>query len=197
MNEWAPLFLIVSVAGAGIGAWFGAYLREKGKHYATREDLEKIEAELRRTTRAAEEVKADISGDLWVRQKRWDLKLDFYMRVFKALFEVKEALRAIASVMRSDRARDLEGAGRQDREWESATQRLKDAEPGLADAFLLAPIFLSADAVTLLEDLSRDLKNVDRAHGPEGMIPSLEGARRTLVSAAKRDLLGIPAGGAK
>ena len=31
------LFLI-----AGAGAWAGSYLREKGKHYATREDFQKV-----------------------------------------------------------------------------------------------------------------------------------------------------------
>jgi hypothetical protein len=50
------LFLI-----AGAGAWAGSYLREKGKHYATREDFQKVLEQVAATTRAAEGIKAEIS----------------------------------------------------------------------------------------------------------------------------------------
>ena len=53
------LTAVVSVVSAGLGAYFGAYLREKGKNLATKEDLDRV-------VRATEDIKAKISGSLWV-----------------------------------------------------------------------------------------------------------------------------------
>ncbi len=59
MTEYMNPFTIflLSVFGAGIGAYFGSYLREKGKNVATHEDIDKIVEELRKTTKAAEDIK--------------------------------------------------------------------------------------------------------------------------------------------
>jgi hypothetical protein len=48
---------ILSIAGGWVGAYFGAYFREKGKNLATREDIDRI-------THITEDIKASISGDL-------------------------------------------------------------------------------------------------------------------------------------
>jgi len=70
----SPLeILLVPILGAA-GAYIGSYLREKGKNLATREDLDKIVIQVERTTKVTEEIKASISGEQWVRQKRWDAK---------------------------------------------------------------------------------------------------------------------------
>ena len=66
------LFGLLSLLASGLGAWGGAYLSEKDKRYATKEDFDNILQELRRTTHASEEVKAQIAGGLWLEQKRWD-----------------------------------------------------------------------------------------------------------------------------
>lgn len=72
------LFLVVTLITAGAGAYFGAYLKEKGKSYATREDIAHL-------TRLAEEVRSDIASKSWVEQRRWDLKREIYFRLLDAL----------------------------------------------------------------------------------------------------------------
>ncbi|MBF8262107.1 MAG: hypothetical protein HW376_1636 [candidate division NC10 bacterium] len=90
MSEYVNPFIIfvVSVAGAGIGAYIGAYLREKGKNLATHEDIDRIVVQLRKTTEAAEDIKAQISGELWVKQRRWDAKWQCYSQIVENLGEV-------------------------------------------------------------------------------------------------------------
>jgi hypothetical protein len=72
------LVFIVNVAGGSAGAYFGAYFREKGKNLATREDIDRI-------THATEQIKAQISGDLWTKQNRWTFKADTYRRLLEGL----------------------------------------------------------------------------------------------------------------
>jgi hypothetical protein len=83
------IIVFASLLASGIGAWLGSYLREKGKNYATREDLDKIIEQLRQTTRATEEIKAQISGDLWVRQRRRELQLEVLHDVNEFLSKIQ------------------------------------------------------------------------------------------------------------
>jgi len=71
---------------AGIGAYFGAYLREKGKNLTTKEDIDRI-------VRKTEEIKAEVSAEAWLRQKRWDRKWDCYVEMVRSLGEVHTLIR--------------------------------------------------------------------------------------------------------
>lgn len=64
-------FLLMLLA-AGIGAYIGAYLKEKGKNWATKEDLDSLVAKEEQTAKAVQEVKGRISTETWVKQRRWD-----------------------------------------------------------------------------------------------------------------------------
>jgi len=79
--------LLVPLLG-GAGAYFGSYLREKGKNLATREDIDNLVVQLERTTRATEDIKANISGEWRVREKRWDSKFECYSQLAEAFAEL-------------------------------------------------------------------------------------------------------------
>jgi hypothetical protein len=80
----ATLFVVALVAG--VGAYFGAYLREKGKNLATKEDIDRI-------VRTTEEIKADVSADAWLKQKRWDRKWECYVEMVRNLGEIHTLIR--------------------------------------------------------------------------------------------------------
>ncbi len=46
---------------AAVGAYFGAYVREKGKNLATKEDIDRI-------VRKTEEIKAEVGAEAWRRR---------------------------------------------------------------------------------------------------------------------------------
>src|SRR5438876_3864386 len=87
MTEYLNPFIIfvLSLAAAGIGAYLGSYLREKGKNVATREDIDRV-------VRKTEDIKAQITGDLWERQNRWAFKRDLYIRLLENLGIAYKAL---------------------------------------------------------------------------------------------------------
>ncbi len=68
------IFVIASFLMAGGGAWAGSYLREKGKNYASKEDIKTL-------TRLTEEIRSEVSGKMWLDQKRWDLKREYYWQL--------------------------------------------------------------------------------------------------------------------
>ena len=58
-----------------------AYEQERGKQLATHEDIENVLRELNAVTRETETIRAQISGDLWLRQTVLNQKRDIYVNV--------------------------------------------------------------------------------------------------------------------
>jgi hypothetical protein len=81
---WFGLNFLIS----GGGAYFGAYLKQKGKNLATHEDIDKLLKEVRATTQATKEIEAKISNEMWNRQKHWELRREV---LFEALRRITGA----------------------------------------------------------------------------------------------------------
>jgi hypothetical protein len=80
----ATLFGVAFVAG--VGAYFGAHLREKGKNLATKEDIDRI-------VRKTEEIKAEVGAGAWLNEKRWDRKWECYVDMVRRLGEIHTLIR--------------------------------------------------------------------------------------------------------
>lgn len=71
---------------AAVGAYFGAYLREKGKNLATKEDIDRI-------VRKTEEIKAEVGAEAWLKEKRRDRKWECYVEMVRSLGEIHTLVR--------------------------------------------------------------------------------------------------------
>jgi hypothetical protein len=67
---------LVSLLSAGIGAYFGAYLKKKGENLATHEDFNDLKKQTGELTQATKEIEAKISDELWAGQRQWEMKRD-------------------------------------------------------------------------------------------------------------------------
>lgn len=183
--------LVVLIAGGG--AYLGSYLREKGKHYAMREDLDEILAQVRQTTRTTEEIKTHFSGALWVEQARWDLKRDLYYRLLENLDEAKRSINNLWHVLGSwPTAEALQ------EEWERrqalAEERLDRAVVEIHRARAVAGMMLSERALQVLNELYKEKPKGRHEGVDEWLEEELEATQRVydlLVDAAKQDLLGV------
>jgi uncharacterized protein YoxC len=70
------VLLLLNAAFIGTGVYLSSYLKTKAEHLATREDFEELRQQTASLTHTAKEIEAKISGDLWDRQKQWELKRD-------------------------------------------------------------------------------------------------------------------------
>jgi len=88
---------ISSLIAAGVGAYIGAYQKQKGQNLATREDVEAI-------TRTQKEIETSISDRSWGHQKQWKMKRDAFVRVVRALGDFEDALMKYVVTLKNEKA---------------------------------------------------------------------------------------------
>ena len=143
------LWSLATAIVGGLGAFVGAYLKTKGQNFATREDVALIVEQLRLTTRATEEIKAQIGGTLWVEQERWNLKRDVYARLLENLTRCEDALRMYADLRKTTaRGDDWESRGLREKWRSEAHEALRE----IRRAASVAAIMLPEDARRVLDE---------------------------------------------
>ena len=105
MNPVVLSFL--TIIGAGISAYFGAYLKKKGENLATHEDINKVLVEVRATTQATKEIEAKISDEVWDRQKRWELKREVLFEAMRRVADIEEVLNTLNAIFRMNAQRTV------------------------------------------------------------------------------------------
>ena len=77
--------IIFSLIAGGIGAFFGAYLQQKGKNFATREDVSEI-------THKVESIKTDLAAKQHFSQIRYERETKVFEEIWPKLCELQEAV---------------------------------------------------------------------------------------------------------
>lgn len=152
MTDQLTFWAVTLLMAAG-GAWFGSYLREKGKNYATREDVQAL-------TRLTEEVRADISGKMWLDQKRWDLKRDFYWKLLAEITALSIALRNLRTILKFEDTNPDDLPNLQNR-IESSIQIVQNHEDALVQVLGIGRILLSEEVVEVLNSYQQDLRQIE------------------------------------
>src|ERR1035437_3300492 len=77
--------IIFSFVAGGIGAFLGAYLRQKGKDFAIKESIAKI-------TRIQEEIRAELANHSHFSRARYDREMEIYQKVWPKLMNFYEVM---------------------------------------------------------------------------------------------------------
>jgi hypothetical protein len=130
-----------------VGGFAKSYMSKKGENAALKEDI----AELTRTTKR---IEAEISGDVWDRQKRWELKRDLLLELTKKTAAVSDALTGLHSVYMTEKANEEKGqSARMDKRIE-AGKALSDATDAYDQASLLVSVVCEAETRKVLNVFS-------------------------------------------
>jgi hypothetical protein len=103
------ILLLLNTAIVGAGIYLTAYLKKKAQNLATREEFQELVKQTAALTRTTAQIETDIKGDLWDRQKRWELRRDALFELTKRLGLLKDAVTALLSVYQNDLKHGLQG----------------------------------------------------------------------------------------
>ena len=97
LNGWSyGLVVLLSSLAALCGSFFGAYVGEKAKHLATKEDFKDLLDQQKKTTAATEEVRTLVADKAWLRQQIWVEKRKLYSETLQAFTDVHRAADGMA-----------------------------------------------------------------------------------------------------
>jgi hypothetical protein len=100
---------ITTVVGSWGASFLGAYLKKKGENLATQEDIKNLITQVSAVTTATKEIESKITGDLWDRQKRWELKREALFEMTKRIALAKSALQHLCAVYTTEKASKEKG----------------------------------------------------------------------------------------
>lgn len=150
---------LIALAFAGIaGAFFGWFLKpflgKKGQDLASHEDVDKMLDEVHALATATKHIEAKISGDVWDRQKRWELKRDVLFEAVKKGAAVHQALMKAHAAYHADNSAMVRGEpGRADERLKAGDGFLQ-ATAELDDTYLLVSLVSGGETRKALGEFS-------------------------------------------
>lgn len=92
----------LTIVGSWIAAYYGAYFRQKGKNAATHDDIDKLKDQVAVVTQTTKEIEAKISGEVWDRQKQWEMKREVLFVLTKRVSAAFEALAKLENLVQTE-----------------------------------------------------------------------------------------------
>lgn len=185
-----------AIAGGFFGWFLKPYLGKRGQDLATREDIDKALDEVRALSTATKGIEAKISGEVWDRQKRWELKRDVLFEAVKKSAAVHQALMKVHALYQADKTAIARGEPERAGEQIKAGGLLLEATAELDDTYLIVSLVSGGETRKALGEfipLARDIgmKLTDRQ--PEALQESRGEVSKKLaaVTAAVRKELEI------
>jgi hypothetical protein len=156
--------LISAALGFLIGVVLTPYLRSysmrKGENLATHEDINKLVDQVRAVTTATKQIESQISGDLWDRQKRWELKRDTLLELVKRLGAIKDAIITLVSVHQTDLQNGWQNDVQRTANRIKLGQDWLDAASSLDNAILMAGIVCTNELYLCLFRFSLAMREI-------------------------------------
>ena len=181
------LFVVCAVSGF-LGSYFSSYAKQKGKNFATKEDLDILIEKTGVLAKAAEEVKSEIARNSWVESKKWQLKFRIYTEVLEALAVWRVSISEIkneASNRKENREIDKDKLA-------EISRQIKTAFEGLAKIEAVAEIGLSreqSDRIRKLKEVATDgMGQIELDEAFRLTIDKIKQLESELANEAKKEL---------
>jgi hypothetical protein len=97
------LWVLSTIVALFIGGFLKPYLSKKGENLATKEDIRDIVEQMKLITRAAEEIKTELSDAAWDRQKHWELKRDTIFETARKVADETEAMTRLVAIYSTEK----------------------------------------------------------------------------------------------
>ena len=136
---------LLNLALVGAGIYLTAYLKKKAQNLATREEFAELQKQTAELTRTTAQIETDIKGDLWDRQKQWELKRDVMFEAAKTASAVKDRLAEMHAICMTDKEATKKGKPTRPDKQAEAYAAFNKAADKLGEAFMLVAIACGDD----------------------------------------------------
>lgn len=184
---WVWSYILIAVI-ALIGGFLSGYLKQRGKNYATRQDLAGLLEQIKSTTRLAEAIKAEVSKGVWIEQNKWNLKREFYATLLDCFSQSIDAIDSIIELESNEPNLTPEQRSRQKNLWKDNGELFLQIRKAVGPARL----FLETEALSAINRYYQARHEADQAESwwehLEGTQQAAKSAYTELLIAAKKDL---------
>ncbi|HCM1609704.1 TPA: hypothetical protein N2965_004560 [Vibrio parahaemolyticus] len=91
------IILIISVFGGFVGSFLSSYAKEKGKNFATKEDIDELYIQTEKLTHTTEFVKLKVAENSRIDSKAWEIKLKIHLDILESLATWRTLIKAMIS----------------------------------------------------------------------------------------------------
>lgn len=91
------ILLGLIIIGWLIKSYIPSYLNKKAENFATKEDFRELLEMEKVTTKEIELIRGKISTEVWVDQRRWDLKRELYSKLLEVFHELRKTTANVAT----------------------------------------------------------------------------------------------------
>ncbi len=161
-----------------------AFEQEQGKLDATVSNLDKLVQQLSASTQAVEKIKADIGGDLWLRQTIWTQQRECYFNLLDRASRLQSALNKISRIHEMSPAELLEQLA----ETNAAPDELDAAFAALRNEFSRSRIFVGKLGQAAMEIFEHAVTDLPDKSGWNDMLVAVMGFTTQVTLAARQEL---------
>jgi uncharacterized membrane-anchored protein YjiN (DUF445 family) len=120
---------LLTIAGSGIAAYYGAYFKKRGEDEAIKENFAQVLSQTAETTKTTKGIETKLTSDVWDYQKRWELKRDVILAMVRTIAEAQDALHGFHSTLFVDgEETKSEVTQRRWRRWMKSTTKLEESK---------------------------------------------------------------------
>lgn len=160
------LFVCVGATSA-FGAWLATYMKEKGRNFATKEDLEQIIQQQSGIAKAVENVKAEVTSTHWQNQQIWSQKLTVFTDVSRNLLLLKQALERLLDFLPAVQSSEESEENMHFKKLFAHYEKQLYDSRGAIESAIPTVVLLSIDASSCLEEGLRRFQDESSDNMPE------------------------------
>ena len=191
LNVFMLLGLIV--IGWLVKSYIPSYLNKKAENFATKEDFRELLEMEKVTTREIELIKGKISTEVWVDQRRWDLKRELYSKLLEVFHELRKTTANVATTYSPNEDKEFIERNREFYDKQKRKQLELLEEAGRLAA--VSALIIDKEAVNAIDQFRLEVSFLTVETDPYMYMMGLSGSAdrvyRLLLSEARRDLLGV------
>ena len=147
--------IVLPLTLGGLAGYLTGYAKKKGENLATKEDMNDVLEQVSAVTATTKRIEAEISNDVWDRQKRWELKRDTLLQAARRMADTQDSILKLEGVLKVETESAKAGTPRDmSQQQNEALTKWSAARTAADETALLVGVVCGKDAGQLFNNLN-------------------------------------------